>query len=104
MCFLSYILSWRDTAARYDPRPATKPHIIMYGASWCRWCKKQVDELQHDTQDFTYDVRWCDVEGTSHMVTKVPTLQFGTTGGRLGKCIQGFHTTNEIREYLRKTT
>lgn len=82
--------------ASSKPIPPTEvPHVTMYGASWCPWCKKQVVELEQGRGRFTHSVRMCDRVPCSKKVDTVPTLVI-TKRGRASIHLVGFRTTAQL--------
>lgn len=81
-----------------DKAEPTKPHIVMYGMSWCPWCERQLAELERGAALFTYEAHMCDKVRCHERMTTVPTLVLSTAnrGARRATRIHGFHTVQQL--------
>ena len=81
-----------DAAVVLQLAEAPRAHIVVYGASWCPWCKRQLAELDRGGALFTYEAHMCDRVACREQVTTVPTLALAD-----GTRLRGFHTLEQLR-------
>ena len=85
--------------AKAEVKSSSSPHVVMYGASWCPWCKKQKAVLESAHGLFTHAIYWCDQKQCNETVTRVPTLVVESAGVPTARLF-GFHTLSELEHEI----
>jgi thiol-disulfide isomerase/thioredoxin len=73
--------------------------VMMYGASWCPWCKKQLQELKKGRGKYTYVVHMCDTTHCDDSITTLPTLVLLADDRPVVRLL-GYHTSEALEREL----
>ena len=73
--------------------------VTMYGASWCPWCKKQLQEFKKGRGKYSHTVYMCDTTRCDDGISTLPTLVL-EADGRPTVRLLGYHTSESLERKL----